>query len=349
MIILARLLRVALVTALCIIVFSAVFEFLNAAPNYFFPPDYVQDVARYRNSIPLLGAFWWGVVFRAPGYLFLGAVPLLLIFVLLEFLSVKNRWIYLGIWAGTALLAVGARFLSSEMVAALLSAAIVGYIYWLLVGRTAGDWLHAWRRRERGAGRDVVAYASYAVLAYLAYQLAGYLHYGGKLLWVSSISEPGLGSPPFQVMQRRGLTGAHKVALMDFPDPRSCLENAMEELSPENLKRMDWDRIDNEAEAEVCMFRLLGSYEDISSASDWFEAQGFRVADGFSSALPYVEYDGTLRVSGSYSIRKNGPKFPTRGFVRRLFRSIPYSMNANATWSPDGKQLLGVRITFNTL
>ncbi|PLP56228.1 hypothetical protein CYK37_27200 [Mesorhizobium loti] len=349
MTILARLIRIALVTALCIIVFSAVFEFLNVVPHYLFPPDYIQDVARYRKSTPLFGAFLWGVVFRAPGYLFLGSVPLLLIFAVLELLSVKNRWIYLGVWAGAALLAVGARFLSSELVAALLSAAIVGYIYWLLAGRTAGDWIHAWRARERGSGRGFMTYASYAVLAYLAYQLAGYLHYCGKLLWVSSISEPGLGSPPFHVMGRRGLTGAHKVALMDFPDPHSCLENAMEELSPENLKRMDWDRIDNEAEAEVCMFRLLGSYEDMSSATDWFEAQGFRVPDGFSSARPYADRDGTLRVSGSYSIRKNGPKFPTRGFVRRLFHSIPYGMNADATWSSNGKQLLGVRITFNTL
>lgn len=349
MIILARLMRVALVTVLCIIVFSAVFEFLNAAPRYVFPPDYIQDIADYRKSTLLFGAFLWGVVFRAPGYLFLGTVPLLLIFAALEFLSVKNRWIYLGVWAGAALLAVGARFLSSELIAALLSASIVGYIYWLLAGRTAGDWFHGWRTRERASGRGFVTYASYAVLAYLAYQLAGYLHYGGKLFWVSSISEPGLGSPPFHVMQRRGLTGAHKVALMDFPDPRSCLENVVEELSPENLKRMDWARIDNEAEAEVCMFRLLGSYEDMSSATDWFEAQGFRVPDDFSSARPYIDRDGTLRVSGLYSIRENGPKFPTRGFVRRLFRSISYSMSTDATWSSDGKQLLGVRIVFNTL
>lgn len=349
MTILARLMRVALVAMLCIIVFSAVFEFLNAAPHYFFPPDYIRDIADYRKSTPLLQAFLWGVVFRAPGYLYVGSIPLLLIFAALEFSSVKNRWIYLGIWAAAALLAVRARFPSSELIAALLSAAIVGYVYWLLAGQTAGDWIHAWRTRERGSGRDMVAYASYAVLAYLAYQLAGYLYYGGKLLWVSSIAEPGLGSPPFHAMQRWGLTPAHKVALMDFPDPRSCLKSGIDELSPENLKRMDWDRINNEAEAEVCMFRLLGTYEDMSFATGWFEAQGFRVPDGFSSARPYVEYDGTRRVSGSYSIRQNGPKFPTRGFVRRLFRSISYSMGADATWTSNGKQLLGVRITFNTL
>ena len=303
----------------------------------------------HRKHSPLFGALLWGIVFRAPGYLFLGTVPLLLIFAVLEFLSVKNRWVYWGIWIGAALLAIGIRFFPSGLIAAIFSAAIVGYIYWFLAGRTAGDWIHAWRTPEIGPGRSIVTYASYAVLAYLAYQLAGYIHYGGKLLWVSFVSEPGLGSPPFQVMQRRGLTGTYKVALMDFPDPRSCLGNAMENLSPEHLIKMDWDRIDNEAEAEVCMFRLLGSYEDMSFATDWFEAQGFQVPNGFSSARPYVERDGTLRVSGSYSIRQNGPKFPTRGFVRRLFRSIPYSMIANATWASDGKQLLGVRITFNTL
>ncbi|TCU20768.1 hypothetical protein EV130_112142 [Rhizobium azibense] len=56
-----------------------------------------------------------------------------------------------------------------------------------------------------------------------------------------------------------------------------------------------------------------------------------------------------LRISASYSIRKNGPKFPTRGIVRRAFGSIPYGMSVDATWSKDGQRLLWVETGFSTL
>jgi hypothetical protein len=146
------------------------------------------------------------------------------------------------------------------------------------------------------------------------------------------------------------MTASQKVAMMDFPDPASCLKEAeTDDLSTNRLKEMDWDRIDNEDEAEVCMFRLLGSYENLSYATDWFEAQGFDVPPNFSSARPYIESDGTQRVTGGYSIQKNGPKFPTKGVIRRAFRSIPYGMSVDATWSKDGKQLLWVQTGFSTL
>jgi hypothetical protein len=136
---------------------------------------------------------------------------------------------------------------------------------------------------------------------------------------------------------------------MDFPDVASCLSRNADKASPNYLEQMDWDRINNVSEAEVCMFRLLASYKNISHATKWFEAQGFTVPKSFSSARPNISYDGTQHVHGSYSIRKNGPKFPTRGVFRRLFGSIPYGMNSASTWSKDGTQLLRVDISLNIL
>ena len=79
------------------------------------------------------------------------------------------------------------------------------------------------RMREPNAGRKLLNYAAYVVLAYLGYQLSGYLYYGGKLLWVSSGPEPDPGTPPFHVRFEREMTASKKVAMMDFPDPASCL------------------------------------------------------------------------------------------------------------------------------
>lgn len=296
-----------------------------------------------------MGALLWGVVFRAPALLFFGTVPLLLTFIVLERLGIKRLWAYLGVWTTGGLVATGMSSGSASMIAALLSSAIVAYLYWLLAGRSAGEWVAARIPGERNAGYRLLNYAAYGILAFLGYQLVGYLYYGAKLYWVSHISEPGRGVPPFQIRPNRQLTAAQKVALMDFPDPESCLKDGVKTLTPENLKKLDWDRIDNASDAEVCVFRLLGSYEDLSQATAWFEAQGFDVPKSFSSAKPFPTSDGKLRVYGSYSIRKSGPKFPTRGVIRRLFRSIPYAMNVDSTWSEDGKQLLFVSITFNTL
>ncbi|APO67489.1 hypothetical protein IE4872_CH01863 [Rhizobium gallicum] len=351
MVILVRLLRVALFTILCIVVFAALFEFLNAVPTYLFLPDHVEGGVAYRSGMVLFGALWWGVVFRAPGYLFYGTVPLLIVLGVTEWRSMKSwRW-YLAIWFIAGLVATGFPIsYPLRLAAMLLAAAAASYLYWLLAGKSAGDRLDGWRSRERYGSFKFVNYAAYAVLAYLAYQLAGYVYHGGKLIWVSYVSEPGPGTPPFQVKFERRLTASQKVAMMDFPDPASCLKKAETDAPPlDRLKEMDWDRIDNTDDAEVCMFRLLGSYENLSYATDWFEAQGFRVPDNFSSARPNAERDGTQRISASYSIRKNGPKFPTRGIVRRAFRSIPYGMIVNATWSKDGKQLLWVETDFSTL
>lgn len=351
MTILVRLLRIALVTILCIVAFAALFEFLNAIPTHLSLSNHPQGgVANPRGSL-VVDALVWGVVFRAPGYLFNGTIPLLIVLAVTEWKSAKSwRW-YLTIWIIAGLLATGIPVNDPlRLSAALLAAAATGYLYWLLAGKSAGDWLQAWRMREPNAGRKLLNYAAYVVLAYLGYQLSGYLYYGGKLLWVSSGPEPNPGTPPFHVRFEREMTASQKVAMMDFPDPASCLKKAeTDDVSTDRLKEMDWDRIDNTDEAEVCVFRLLGSYENLSHATDWFEAQGFYVHPNFSSARPYVELDGTLRVTGVHSIRKDGPKFPTTGIIRRAFRSIPYSMSVDATWSKDSKQLLWVQTGFSTL
>lgn len=351
MIILVRLLRIALVTILCIVAFAALFEFLNAIPTHLSLSDHPQAGLTNPRGPLVFDALVWGVVFRAPGYLLNGTIPLLIVLAVAEWKSAKSwRW-HLAIWIIAGLLATG--FPATDpwrFAAALLAAAATGYLYWLLAGKSAGDWLQAWRMREPNAGRKLLNYAAYVVLAYLGYQLSGYLYYGGKLLWVAAVSEPGPGTPPFRVEYERELTASQKVAMMDFPDPVSCLRKAeTDDLSIDRLKEMDWDRIDNDEEANVCVFRLLGSYENLSYATGWFKAQGFDVPEKFSSSHPYTERDGTQRVTGMHSIRKNGPKFPAKGVVRRAFRSIPYGMSVDATWSKNGKHLLWVKTRFSTL
>jgi hypothetical protein len=136
-----RAIRVILVTVLCIALFAAIIELMMLLPYYLFPPDSIKDVSAFRRTNSPLSALAWGLFFRGPAYLLWGAVPLLSIFTVLEFHSIKSRWIYLGIWIAAAFLAT----YFTTLIATSLSGAIVGYIYWLLAGRTAGKGLQARR------------------------------------------------------------------------------------------------------------------------------------------------------------------------------------------------------------
>ena len=334
--ILLRLLRMTLATILGIIVFAALSELTVA----WLGRNAIKDNAHTPSMWAALG---WGVFFRGPSFVFFGTVPLLIVLALAEWRSFRGPWAYLLIWVAAAL--ATARFNPAMVPAGL----VAGTLYWLIAGRSAGAWLH--RRPMRGpkAMLAPARYASYAVLAYLAFQLVGYLFYGGKLLWVSYISEPGAGTPAFQTKHNSDLNAPVKVALMNFPDAASCLEDAGSDQSMGRLKKLDWDKIDNDAEATVCIFRLLATYPDASYATDWFEAQGFKLSQGFRGPSPLTGQDGSWYVNGYHSIREKGPKFPTRGIFRRTFRSIAYGMDVNATWTRDGRRLLWVEISYLTL
>lgn len=345
MTLLGRLFVTTCVIVLCIASFAAVFEYLNCVGMYL-NSDQAEPIGITLYPV----ALWWGLIFRAPGYIYFGTIPLLIVSLAAEWRALKVKWAYIAIWALAGLLTTSAgSFLIPRAIAAVLAGSLSGYLYWMLAGHVAGDALRR-RNPEPILGRLMpVRYLAFAILGYLAYQILTYVYYGGKLAWVSYVSHPDPGVPPFRVLRERDMTAAKKLAVWELPDVDSCLEEAPAHVSArERLTMMDWRRIENTAQADVCMFRLLEAYGDLSSATAWFEAQGFVVHELFSSATPYVERDGTQRVTATYSIRKNGPKFPTRG-IARLYGSIPYSMSINATWSSDGSQLLGVSTFYNIL
>ena len=351
---LIRLAILFLATTFSIVVFSGLFEMFNALPYFL---SYLSEGSPDRLASDLLfplGTAYWGALFRAPMYALLGTAPLLLVFMTLEFRPKPRQWIYLAIWVFAGLLTQGP-FLQmiSRALVAVLAGLIAGQVFWLLAGRRAG----LWRHEPKGAmsGKFSRAFGSFrhwnlvafSIVAFLAYQLSGPITYAGKMVWVSFISEPDAGEPPYQYLRKRDFTVFHKVALLKFPDANSCLVDGIDELSPENLKKMDWSKIEKSEEAEVCGFRLLGSNPDISYATEWFRAQGMSVPDGMNSATPFKERNGQLRVYASWSISENGYKFAPPGPLLRLITLIPpYTMTVNATWSPDGQRLVNFDIGF---
>lgn len=361
--ILLRIIKIVVMTLLCILIFAGLVEFFGVIPAYISVPVDVSDPKVFYHHTPLFGALWWGIIFRGPGYALFGTLPLLIIFLLLEWKNLSSKWLYLIVWI---LAGVGA----SLSIAGIPAGLICGLLYWFFVGQYAGNWKTdsgASLKRTFSAGRII----AYGLLLYVGYIAIGYAWYGFKMVQVT-FREPSRGSPPF-VSYREGFIRARnadkkknfgnsvrlndipelgifqKVALRDFPDADSCMKGgdySSKKFDPLNL---DWNKINNKLEAEVCTFRLLKTLGGIENATPWLEAQGFKSSKNFSSEMPYKTNYGTLSVQGSHSIRKNGPKFPTSGFIRRAYRSIPYSMSIVTEWSVDGKELLYVRYSFKTL
>lgn len=171
----------------------------------------------------------------------------------------------------------------------------------------------------------------------------------GANLVVAMRNPPELGSPPYSVPEGRAFTPYTLANLRRFPDAQSCLKDGVDAADPVDLFQLDWDRIERDDEANVCLFRLLAALGSMDKFIAFAKAQGFGVSDrDFNPESPYVERDGSLRVSAGWSIRANGPRYPTSGLVRYLL-AVPYGMSVDATWAPDRKTLLWVNIGFSTL
>lgn len=324
-----RLLRILVATMICLIVLVWLGGFLRGVL-----------LTVLRDSINPFASAAWDMAFRAPGMLFYFTIPVAAVGFVMDRLSVDRWYYYVALWLSTAWI--------GHSGAALLSGPLTGMLYWILAGRVAGK-SGVSAERIASVPRHLLNLLGYAALGYFAYVVVGMLYFGGKLVWVTAFP-PSPGVPPFATQYEHQMTTRMKVAMMDYPNPLACLEGDAEANVKEDLKRLDWDRIETPAEATVCIFRLLGSFGDISRSDEWLEAQGFRVGrPGFNAEKPYVERDGLKRVAASWSIRENGPRFPTRGLLRRKLYSIPYGMNVNTTWSSDGQTLLYVELGFNTL
>ncbi|MES0827544.1 hypothetical protein [Ruegeria sp. SCP11] len=157
------------------------------------------------------------------------------------------------------------------------------------------------------------------------------------------------GQPEFRLQFPHRLNRDVVRASYSFPDTQSCLETGADTGNHEDLLRMDWDKISTTGDAKVCMFRLLHEWGGAADAASWLEAQGFRVSETFSSDKPYENRDGTLRVDGGWSIKRNGPRFPTSGVLARIRKAVPYGMGVRATFSEDGRELLYLNVDFSTL
>ena len=95
---------------------------------------------------------------------------------------------------------------------------------------------------------------------------------------------------------------AKKVASLQFPDVQSCLAK-----DGSNSWEIDWQKIDNSRQADVCLYRILHDADDLGEAAERLRAQGFGVNE--NSLILEGGDTPTRRLDGYWSIRKHGPRF----------------------------------------
>lgn len=230
-------------------------------------------------------------------------------------------------------------------------------VFWPAIALTVLCW-HIAERGQARAGlvlpNKLARLFGFAALAFMAWQTVQALYKAVVLafLWYTP---PDPGTPPFEreydgTKYARPMTASYRLALWRFPDRASCIHAGANPATAEGLAHLDWERIALAEEAEVCLFRVIsGLPNGMADFTAFAKAQGFSLSeDNFNPMNPYVEEDRSLRVTGYWSLRQDGPKFPTRG-LGRIMAMVPYGMDVNATFSPDGHRLLFVGVSFQVL
>ncbi|MEM9797502.1 MAG: hypothetical protein AAF919_13505 [Pseudomonadota bacterium] len=216
---------------------------------------------------------------------------------------------------------------------------ICGLAYWLLVGRLGGRPGFAFPREPTDQWGKRLIYSSVAVGVPLASVLAPL-----AVRWALEERPDRSEAQIYTTRYERELTTRVQKIAARLPDAEACMVEGADPSVKTDLLKMDWDRIDNATEAEVCIFRILSELGGIHEFRSFFEAQGLQVSSGSDSPeRPYLERDGRQRASAYWNARHKGPLFPTTGPIRRWLRAAAHTSNFHVWYDEKGEYVIAVR------
>jgi hypothetical protein len=143
--------------------------------------------------------------------------------------------------------------------------------------------------------------------------------------------------------------GDYRRALRRFPDVRSCLIEREREKPQPDLRRIDWDAIQDIQEIEVCIYRIVTSIGDIEIAKLWLRYHGFTVGQLtriYSGG--YVPEYRTQPIFQLWSRLESFRKIVPRGLLTRILGlELGLSYSIDMMFSQD-IQLVGVYSRINS-
>ena len=92
-----------------------------------------------------------------------------------------------------------------------------------------------------------------------------------------------------------------------FDTVLSCLKENARGLQRPSLGAFDWDRIDTDEDARVCLFRIATSYATIDDVENWMRSQGLTIARRMFDER--ARGGARTLVTGVWPIREKGPLY----------------------------------------
>lgn len=138
-------------------------------------------------------------------------------------------------------------------------------------------------------------------------------------------------STPF-VVQGKNIAGTpfekkYAASIAKFPSVLNCVK-AKDKDKPD-LSEIDWSKISNIQEAEICFFRLATSYKSPEDMHRWMINQGFKTRDVFT--LP----SGKLAIRAFWSIKEKGRKFEGISLESWWTSITAYGISVGIDYDPD--------------
>ncbi|HUS54477.1 MAG TPA: hypothetical protein VMY41_10795 [Thermohalobaculum sp.] len=139
----------------------------------------------------------------------------------------------------------------------------------------------------------------------------------------------------------------YKSAIRRFRDVRSCLTTEEREKSQPDLRQIEWGAIDNVKEMEVCVFRVISSFDDIETIKTWLRHHDFNVADENrvrnKRYVPDYETDLIFGLTSTLSEKKYREMIP-RSWIARLIGFESVRIPALTIYFSQSWQVVGVAV-----
>ena len=120
-------------------------------------------------------------------------------------------------------------------------------------------------------------------------------------------------------------------ALVKFPDAQSCLDQNANTSIGVDLTRVDWTLITNQAQAEVCFFRISNALGDPTRTVRWLEILGFSAYETQNPKGHYLE--GWTTVHANW---KGDGISPFQSLSFKLEESLTYAFGLGIDFDPKG-------------
>lgn len=151
-----------------------------------------------------------------------------------------------------------------------------------------------------------------------------------------------------------------RTAIKKFPNLASCLKSNSAKDGKPNLNDIDWDKIENDGDAKVCLFMIFEQLKNSEKVKIWLARQGFKPFGPSQIARLYKDEallfnleesligQNLIGLTGSWSLQGQYPKFPTSGFRYYYRRVLSRSQTIGVTWFPDGK-LMDISVSYDSI